>query len=212
MYLSNKVTKPNAITYHQFLTILWNLNVEHDHNIITEDISITLAEQYIVFKRLRYYSIELAHVVTIIAAKYNEDGNGYTSIKDAAYELSNSYVYDLEKKVLISSNFNFSCSPFITNLSKMLILLKVNKPIGIEFKEIYRYLVWRKTNIYNFFTIILAIKIIKNTPNQQIQPLYYSKYIKLYELFNIVSSECGVGVEDLIINYNIIQNNNYYLG
>lgn len=67
------------------------------------------------------YSVELAHVVTVISAKLNEEfDHGYNSIRSAAYDTENSYVRKMEFEILITLGFHFRIFNFITVIGLLL--------------------------------------------------------------------------------------------
>jgi hypothetical protein len=83
----------------------------------------------------RIYSNELAHTVTVIAAKANED-YGYMNIKDAIIDTENSYVLKIEREICVMLNFHVKIHNFITTIG-VLLYDKVQHPLlGSEFWDI----------------------------------------------------------------------------
>jgi len=84
------------------------------------------------------YSVELAHVVTVISVKCNEDfDSGYDSIKDAASDTENSYVKKMEWEIFTLLGFKFKVYNFITVIGILLIRNNEHPPrLGPVFWDI----------------------------------------------------------------------------
>ena len=66
------------------------------------------------------YSIELAHVVTVIAAKCNEDFYGYQSTRRAIEDTENCYVQKMEWEIFDILGFGFKVYNFISIIGLLL--------------------------------------------------------------------------------------------
>lgn len=67
------------------------------------------------------YSVELAHVVTVISAKINEEfDHGYNSIRSALFDTENAYVRKMEYEILIMLGFHFKVYNFVTVIGLLL--------------------------------------------------------------------------------------------
>ena len=71
------------------------------------------------------YSIELAHVVTVIAAKYNED-YGYRNIKQACFDTNNYYVVKMEWEICSIIGLHVKIKNFVSLFAIILEILGIN--------------------------------------------------------------------------------------
>lgn len=86
------------------------------------------------------YSIELAHVVSVIAAKCNEDFSGYRT-REAIFETDNCYIIKMEWEIFSIIGFRLKVCNFITVIGSIIeeILGSEKSPyLGSQFRDISR--------------------------------------------------------------------------
>ena len=143
---------PTKIDRKEFVDIIFDLGLSSMHGYDTIVAAVQLGDKFVSYSGSRIsfndtrfgsydidimnqpvpqeYSAELAHVVTIITCKVNED-NGYMDIKEAIYETCNSYVAKMEWEICELFNFNFKVNNFIT-LIAALVCHKKDEPITLD--------------------------------------------------------------------------------
>jgi hypothetical protein len=95
---------PDLISREQFVITVFEIGKRSHHaydNIVG---AVQMGDSYC--KEGNYYSKELAYVTTIIMAKLNED-DGFDDIKQAIYELDNSYVRKLEIQLCVKFGYHY---------------------------------------------------------------------------------------------------------
>lgn len=183
---------------YDFLNLVWNITNTYDHHITTELLAITIADQYVLKNVDTFYSKELAYVVSVMAAKVNEEGHGLKSMKRVSDILNNKIVYYMEHDILRTVSIH---SNFVTQLSNICIMLNITK-LSSSFVFLLRYLEWCNVTHYSFFTIVFALQLLKNK-----HPIYhYIKYFKVYNMFVELSELYEIDMYKLITLYN--QNKN----
>ena len=143
---------PTKIDRKEFVDIIFDLGLSSMHGYDTIVAAVQLGDKFVSYSGPRIsfndiqsgssdidimnqpvpqeYSTELAHVVTIITCKVNED-NGYMDIKEAIYETCNSYVAKIEWEICILFDFNLKVNNFIT-LIGALVCHKKDEPITLN--------------------------------------------------------------------------------
>jgi hypothetical protein len=175
---------------YEFLIIIWDITERYSHHISTELLTITIADRYV--EKGHCYDKALAYVTSIIAAKINEEGHGLRSIKTAACITGNKHVYTMEHDILNTIDLS---NNFITQLCHVFIVLNVKLSIYM-----IRYLEWCHVLQYNFFTIVLAIKLMIKC--KQFPILHSMKFYKVYTIFHDLSALYDIDINELITLYN----------
>lgn len=157
----------------EFLTKVWKICDKNNLDIETETITINMAEKY------QNYSKKLAYTSLSLSLKLNHD---------CFISLPTDHVLEIE---LIKLN-TFKKHYFLESLINHFKILNVNKKIGPNFVRLIRSLIWYDIKA-NFYTIILAFKILK-------------KYNTLYHLFYKVSQLYNVKINSLFDEYFKLKN------
>lgn len=144
---------------YDFLIYLWELTDKHSHHITSEFLALTMADQYVLCGN--EYSKDLAYVVTVIAAKINEEGGGLSDVGKLKL---------LEQKVCNAVQWNFRIPLFMQQISNI-----TEKIYSDGFILLLRYLQWHDVNA-NLPTIILALTILR----KQLPIFRLMKYIRIY--------------------------------
>lgn len=155
MYTRNISRLPEEISRDEFVNIVFDLGLMHQHGCDTIVASVELGDYFVSFRGNRIpfvqltkkermkrksrekkgervekttfkeevipqvYSVELAHVVTIIIAKYNED-DGYNWTDDAIDATNNDYVIKMEWEICIMLGFHIKVRNFITLIGEII--------------------------------------------------------------------------------------------
>lgn len=118
MYQSSLIKDPINITREEFINTVFNIGMEYSHGYDTVVSSVILGDMFV--KNSNVYTLELAHIVSVLMAKCNED-SGYLSTKKALANVGNKYIIQLEWKILKMFNYSIKFKSFI-NLFNELIL------------------------------------------------------------------------------------------
>jgi hypothetical protein len=135
----------------------------------------------------------MVHVASTLAAKINEETG---SLKHLAPKYP--YIYNLEQQVVNIITYKFGMLPFLFTLYKILNILHINKKLGPGFIMLIRYLEWHNIKA-NFFTILLALKIIKR---YNVLIYKYIKFKRVYDIFCYYKEVYDLDVTLMIQQYN----------
>src|SRR4029079_11291823 len=106
------------------MEIIYNLSDEYNHTLSTELLSVHF---YNLCRKATPDEKLLAHVVTIIANKLNQDRHGYFSLRHIKYKYKE--CYELEQNILF--NYHLSLPP-------LLLQLNTNKNLSPSFRYLLR--------------------------------------------------------------------------
>lgn len=164
---------------------IYKFSDRYDHTLSTE---LTTVYFYDLCKH--YYKNEkaLAHVVTVVANKYNQDKTGYFSLcrKQRKYKC----LYFIESSILL--HYTLSFPPLLLQMQRYFKLL--NRTPSSSF----RYLLRLVPITTNFNTLLLAVKILRHT--HLISKII--KFARLYRFFKVLSIDIDVPITTLICLYN----------
>lgn len=108
---------PKKIKRDEFISIVFEIGFRNGHSCDTVMIAVKIGDYFISYKGSRtsycgssndpimldivpqYYSEELAYTVSILSAKFNEDGGCYNKTSIAAFDTNNYYVYKMEWEI-----------------------------------------------------------------------------------------------------------------
>lgn len=192
------IVKPlTIIGRKQFIDLIFEIGNDNNHGYDTILLSVKIGDDYIK-NNCKEYSIELAHVITILAAKYNED-IGYKHIILAADNTNNYIVHGLEIEVWKSINFQFTHNPFI----KILYIIIGKQQLHSSFNEILKDVCYNQ-DIFELsdnnpklllFGLIILFK------HNKLSSLQKYKERIFQELVLIVSKEYEIKPEDFLKTY-----------
>ena len=178
------------------LTKIFRISDKHDHTPSVEQTAIYIADTYANNEDdNQVYTKELAYIACILAAKLHKQG--YYYLQKAAYTLDYD-LFALEKQVVIKLNYQLYNHHFLCDVEKVMRMIKCNKVLSVDFLLISRYLSWCNVKA-NFYTIVLAIHIIKKT---------LFKFNRVYKLFLLVNQFYDIDIKELVIEYNLLNQNN----
>ena len=178
------------------LTKIFRISDKHDHTPSVEQTAIYIADMYANNEDdNQVYTKELAYIACILAAKLHKQG--YYYLQKAAYTLDYD-LFTLEKQVVIKLNYQLYNHHFLSDVEKMMSMIKCNKVLSVDFLLISRYLSWCNVKA-NFYTILLAIQIIKKT---------LFKFNRVYKLFKLANQAYDIDLKELVFEYNLLNQNN----
>jgi len=136
MYQRDISHLPTKISRDHFIDLIFDIGTRYSHGYDSIVASVQLGDYFVNYKGTRkpfynndtsssnelseqIYSTELAHVVTVIIAKFNED-YGYNKTKLAVSDTNNKYVIKLEWEISMILNFHVRVNNFITVISKLI--------------------------------------------------------------------------------------------
>lgn len=139
MYTRDIPKLPNEMSREKFVDLVFDLGSTYNHQYESIVESVMIADRMISYHGMRYlfnnlpkinkidimcepiqqhYSIELAHVVTVIISKVNEDTR-YDTIA-SINNTDNIYVLKMEWEICLMLEFKFRCHNFMTDIGCLL--------------------------------------------------------------------------------------------
>jgi len=180
-----------------FVDYVFKMGVDYDHGYDTIVLSIQIADDYVKSSKNKY-SIELAHVVSILSAKYNEDF-GYKLIYLAADDTNNHIVYALEKEVYKCINYKITHNKFIILLYIIIGEKKLHSCFWDILKDICSNEETFKLSNINPKVILLGLILLFK--NNKLSSIRKNKERIFKEFINIVSHEFEIKPEDFLKSY-----------
>lgn len=149
------------------------------------------------------YSNELAHVVTVLVAKYNEDfHHGYRSINLAVFDTGNYYVRKMEREICTMMGFNLKVHNFISVIGALIIDYdaKVFRRLGSVFWDISREICLnQKLLSLNPLNVALAIFLLGRAG--KLRALRTNRERKFRKLMKTIAREYELDVSDVVRSY-----------
>lgn len=150
----------------------------------------------------QYYSVELAHVVSVILGKYNES-NGYRSTKKATSDTNNGIILKMEWEILHMIDFKPKVYNFITIIG-FLIKHDEHSPhltrLSSVFWDLSKEVCLNRSLLEgNPFTIVMAICLLGRTG--KLRATHTHRERKFREFMIQVAKECDMDLSDLLRQY-----------
>lgn len=114
----NSINKIKTISHLRYINEIIDIGISYEHEYDTILTAIQIGDYFIKTSVGVKYSLELAHVASILAAKSNEDF-GYRSTLIAADELQNGIVYQLEHDILEKLDFRLVNNRLIEKMVRL---------------------------------------------------------------------------------------------
>ncbi|MEM2986521.1 MAG: hypothetical protein QXV60_00270 [Nitrososphaerota archaeon] len=147
------------ITIHreEFINIVFNIGLDCSHQYDTIVSSVILGDKFVALKNIGY-SVELAHVVSVLLAKYKEDF-GYSNTIDAIINTGNRKIIQLEWDVFSSMKYKIYYPSFINIFYILVLFCDPKYTLGTLFWEISKQVCEDPKLLYstNPKTIVLAV-------------------------------------------------------
>lgn len=124
MYEWDFIKKPDVITRESFVEMVFEIGSSYNHGYDSIIASVQLGDQYIDMTN-NIYSSELAHVVTLIIGKFNED-HGCTETRLVLTNTNNKYIVQLENEIYSMIGFHVKIYNFITVIEDLLLSYNEN--------------------------------------------------------------------------------------
>lgn len=192
MYNYEKCFEPLEITRNEFIEKIFTLGSENNHGLdsIIEsvqlgDLFVNNTKDYIPYvynkkigsnnftfidKSEQIYSNELAHIVTIIIAKFNED-NGYNNTFRGIMDTSNFYIVKIERDICNIINYTVKINNILTYYYSIFPFQYLNSDFYYIFKDICH----NKEILYsNPFTIIISLLLLNK--HNKLKSLKYKRF------------------------------------
>lgn len=145
MYQRELSHLPIEITREEFVELAFELGRCYNHGLDTTVAVVQLGDYFVNFQGERnsfkcdnflepisqIYSVELAHIITVIIAKFNEDF-GYRSTKEAIIETGNRYLIKMEYEILRLINFHVVINNFITLIWNLILSVDNNHKLSLS--------------------------------------------------------------------------------
>ncbi len=219
MYRRDIAHLPKAIDRVAWVNLIFELGRFHSHNYETTINAVLIGEHFMQYEEPRTpytylkntspilktivpqtYSVELAHVVTVIAAKFNED-SGYVSTLSAANNTNNYYVYKMEWEICILLNFCVWHDNIISYLS-----ISSNMNLGSWLWDLGKAICLNRELLKSRFETILCAIVILGRKNK-LAPLIKYKERIFYMLLESIADQNDIEISDVIRKYNIFSTN-----
>jgi len=143
------------------------------------------------------YSVELAHVVTVIGAKYNEEfGRGYRTIRKAAGEVENCYVNKMEIEIIKIIGFTYKMWTFVNIIEEIMGNDKIGGVFGHIFKDICKN---KKVLDMKPVTIVMGIYMVGGKDRLRATESY--RFGRFKEIVEKMGKEYEVKIEDILKTY-----------
>lgn len=208
MYKRDNIKNPQQCNRDKFISEVIYLNHHYGHTYDTALMSIKIGDDFCQCKKLgtiyinkdinlnyqveRIYSVELAHVSTIIAAKINED-HGYDSTSNAAKDLMNNFVIKLEWEICYLFNFTFKRSYLMSSIIDILRYADSKNTLYYELIYDINNLTLVTINNYSLSSIIVWL-----FKNKKLKAYHRVRELKFIKLVKIISNEYNVDIPDIL--------------
>lgn len=114
MYTWEIVREETFIPRTSYIQIIFDISRRYGHNYDTVISAVLIGDKFINLSK-KCYSIELAHVVTILSCKLNED-SGYDSLSEAITTLDNSILISMEQDIWSSLQYQLPRSHIMSDI------------------------------------------------------------------------------------------------
>lgn len=213
MYACDNVLAPKSISRAAFVEKCFDLGLEFDHGYNTIIAAVNIGDDFCSFNRpwkicdwietvkneeyeiddyilklpvQQIYSVELAHVVTLLTAKIHED-DGYCFSNFCVQALENRYIYKLEWELCFMFNFHFPLKPnYITILYKTINSNDISPVLNKKFWYLSKEICLNKSLMQmNPFAILLGI-ILLHRKNKLIADIKFRAW-KFVNLLSVIT-------------------------
>jgi len=223
MHLRDIPHLPIEISRKEFVKIVFDVGLIHTHGYDTIIAAVDIGDRFVEYSGSResytrkhkynsdydkilslpieqIYSKELAYIVTVIAAKSNED-DGYNDTVEAVDDLCNYYLYKMEWEICTLFNYHFPVNNFITYIGTMLYATTMG---SIKLSSVF----WDISREYCFDRKLMKI----NSPTVLIGMMYLYRKNKLKAIIShkerlfrdtitSIAKECEVTTDEVIKIY-----------
>jgi hypothetical protein len=190
------ITKPlTLIERNNMIDIIFDIGINNGHHYDAIVLSVQVADIY-VDSLDKNYSLELAHVVSVLAAKFNED-HGYKSLLDVTDVIPNHAIFDLEKEVYKALNYTFKFNKFVLFIYNVV----GNNNLHPSFAYLLKDICYNKHLLHldNPLLIIIALTILFK--NNKLSFIRKYKEHTFIETLLSVSNEYEIKPETLLNKY-----------
>jgi hypothetical protein len=214
MYERNNIKNPKLCKRDEFINEIVYLNQHYGHNYDTALMSIKIGDDFcqtnkegkiytnkyikLNYPSERIYSIELAHVVTIISAKINEDTR-YSETINAAKDLINNFVIKLEWEICFLFDFTFKRSYLMSSIVNILGYSDSKNSLYFELiKDI------SKLSLVTVDSYLLSLIIVWLFKYKKLKAYYTVRESKFIKLITLISQEYEIPIPNIIESINTL--------